>query len=124
MFASQHRLSNLYAIVDWNGQQALGLTRDVIDMSNLAERWQGFGWKVSEVDGHSVTGIVDILRTQPGSAPTVVLANTTFGKGVSYMEQGIPVSQKHLSVQPINWHYLPMSDLEFEIAMKELEGHC
>jgi len=124
MFASQQKLSNLSAIVDWNGQQALGLTRDVIDMSNLAERWQGFGWSVSEVDGHSVTGLVDLLRTPPGSAPQVVLAHTRFGKGVSYMEQGIPVSQKHISVQPINWHYLPMSDLEFEIAMNELEGHC
>ena len=122
MFASHHRLSNLYLIVDWNRQQALGLTHDVIDMSNLGERWHGFGWSVSEADGHSVPALVEVLSKPPGCAPNVVLAHTTFGKGVSYMEQGIPLSQKHLSVQPINWHYLPMSDLEFEIAMNELEA--
>jgi hypothetical protein len=54
--------------------------------------------------------------------PHIVLARTTFGKGVSYMEQGLPLTQSHLSVHPINWHYLPMSDMEFQIAVSEISG--
>jgi transketolase len=127
MFAAQHRLDNLQVVVDWNKQQALGLTRDIIDIPNLAERWRAFGWKVSEVDGHSVPRIVETLTAHqeqalPDSAPHLILAHTIFGRGVSYMEQGTPLTQLHLPVQPINWHYLPMSDHEFDIAMRELEA--
>lgn len=122
MFAAQHRLSNLHVIVDVNGQQALGRTRDVIDTSNLAERFRAFGWRVDEVDGHSVRDLTDaLLAPSTEDAPHVVLARTTFGKGVSYMEKGIAVTQKHLPVQPFNWHYLPMSDEEYRIAMDEVE---
>jgi transketolase len=122
MFAAQHRLGNLQVVVDWNRQQALGLTQEVIDISNLAERWRAFGWKVSEVDGHSIPQLVGTLSASPAAAPHVVLARTIFGRGVSYMEQGIPLTQVHLPVQPINWHYLPMSAHEFEIAMREVEA--
>ena len=121
MFAAQHRLDNLQVILDWNRQQALGLTREVIDIPNLAERWRAFGWKVSEVDGHSVPQLVEALSA-PGDTPHIILARTIFGRGVSYMEQGTPLTQLHLPVQPINWHYLPMSDHEFEIAMREVEA--
>jgi transketolase len=94
----------------------------VIDMSNLADRWRAFGWRTSEVDGHSVEDLVAALSLPSESlAPSVVLARTVFGKGVSYMEQGIPVSQTHLPVQTINWHYLPMSPEEFRIAIDEVE---
>jgi transketolase len=120
MFAAQHRLGNLHVILDWNRQQALGPTRDIIDIPNLAERWRAFGWEVHEVDGHSVEQLVEALRAQ-AAAPQITLAHTIFGKGVSYMEQGIPLTQDHLPVQPINWHYLPMSDHEFDIAMREIE---
>lgn len=122
MFAAQHRLGNLQVVVDWNRQQALGLTRDVIDTSNLAERWRAFGWKVSEVDGHSIPELVDALTVDHDGVPHIILAHTVFGRGVSYMEQGVPLTQTHLPVQPFNWHYLPMSDREFQIAMGELEA--
>jgi transketolase len=122
MFAAQHRLDNLHVIVDWNRQQALGLTREVIDIPNLAERWRAFGWQVSEVNGHSVPELVDALSVTNARTPQVTLAHTIFGRGVSYMEQGTPLTQVHLPVQPINWHYLPMSDHEFEIAMREVEA--
>jgi transketolase len=120
MFAAQYRLGNLTAIVDLNGQQALGLTRDVIDMSNMAERWRAFGWEAVEVNGHSLPGLTGAL-SQSAAGPRVLIAKTTFGKGVSYMEQGVPLTQTHLPLQPINWHYLPMSDLEYEKALAELE---
>jgi transketolase len=123
MFAAQHRLGNLQVVVDWNRQQALGLTRDIIDMPNLAERWRAFGWEVCEVDGHSVAELTAALSNhQAASPPQVVLARTIFGRGVSYMEQGTPLTQAHLPVQPINWHYLPMSDHEFQLAMHEIEA--
>ncbi len=126
MFAAHHGLDNLTVIVDWNGQQAFGRTRDVLDCPNPAERWQCFGWRTTEVDGHSHPELRDAL-TQRGSTgqpgftgqPHLVLARTTFGKGVSYMEQGVPLTQTQLPVQTVNWHYLPMSDEEYRIAVAE-----
>jgi transketolase len=123
MFAAQHRLGNLEVVIDLNGQQALGPTREIIDLSNMAQRWEAFGWKTSDVDGHSVDDLVAAL-SDPHSvdgAPHVVLARTVFGKGVEYMEKGVPVSQPHLSTQTVNWHYLPMSDTEYQIAVSGLE---
>jgi len=112
MFAAHHRLSNLVAIVDDNGQQALGRTTDVLDLSPLARRWSAFGWDVREADGHDVEGLIALfegLDTREGP-PHVVVAHTTFGKGVSFME-GL-----------LKWHYWPMSAEEFDQARAELEG--
>ncbi len=119
MFASHHQLGNLTAIIDMNGQQALGLTRDVLDLGNMKQRWHAFGWRTSEVNGHSLEELTASLQSSPGgrSKPHLILARTTFGKGVSYMEEGRPVTQSHLQTQPINWHYLPMSDEEYRLAM-------
>jgi transketolase len=122
MFAAHHRLGNLTLILDWNGQQAFGSTRDVLDCSNISERWQSFGWRTTLADGHSYSELLDAFN-QPclTGQPHIVLAKTTFGKGVSYMEQGVPLTQTHLPIQPVNWHYLPMSDAEYEIAVSETE---
>jgi transketolase len=112
MFASHHRLSNLIAIVDANRQQALGYTRDVLDLEPLADRWRAFGWHVYEVDGHKVQVIGETLRNCDTTAgrPHVLVASTTFGKGVSFMEAEIA------------WHYLPLTDLEHKAALAELES--
>lgn len=112
MFAAHHRLGNLVALVDVNGQQALGYTRDVLDLDPLSSRWNAFGWDVHVVDGHDVDALTDTIEALPAglSEPHVVLAETTFGKGVSYMENTIA------------WHYLPMSDEQFAQAMSEVEG--
>lgn len=110
MFAAHHRLSNLIAIVDLNGQQALGYTDQVLSLSPMAERWGAFGWDVHEIDGHDPIGIADIiagLDTNSGP-PHVLIARTVFGKGVSYMEN------------QIKWHYWPMSDEEYQLALKEI----
>ena len=124
MFAAHQRLSNLHVIVDWNGLQAFGRTRDVIDTSNMAERWQAFGWRTlkwTAIPSQVSTEALDAPAAN--EAPHVVLAKTTFGKGVSYMEQGIPLTQTHLSVQPFNWHYLPMSEHEYQLALEQVEHH-
>jgi transketolase len=110
MFAAHHRLGNLIAIVDLNGQQALGYTEQVLSLSPLTERWRAFGWDVHDVDGHDVRAMGETmarLDPRPG-APHVLVARTVFGKGVSYMER------------QIKWHYWPMSDAEYRQALEEL----
>jgi transketolase len=111
MFAAHHRLANLIAIVDLNGQQAMGHTKDVLDLSPLAERWRAFGWDIREVDGHDHDGLVaEIASLETGSGrPHVLLAHTVFGRGVSFMES------------QIRWHYLPMSDEEYRQALREVD---
>jgi transketolase len=111
MVAAHHRLSNLIAIVDLNGQQALGFTRDVLDLSPLESRWRAFGWDTRQVDGHDTDALVSAMQgldTRTGP-PHVILARTVCGKGVSFMEK------------QIKWHYLPLSDEEFSQAMREVQ---
>jgi len=112
MFAAHHHLANLVVIVDVNGQQALGYTAEVMGLTHLPERWRAFGWDVHEVDGHDVAGLAATiagLDTASGQ-PHILLARTTFGKGVSYMEG------------QIKWHYWPMSDAEYAQALAEVGG--
>lgn len=111
MFAAQHRLSNLLAVIDFNGQQAFGYTKDVLDLSNMAERWRECRWKVAEVDGHDAGAMeASIRQLQEGAeGPQLLIAHTTFGKGVSFMESRI------------KWHYWPMSGLEYEEALQQAE---
>jgi transketolase len=110
MFAAHHKLSNLIAIVDLNGQQALGYTDQVLDLSPMSERWRVFGWNVHEVDGHDVEQIIESVNRLDSNRgkPNVLMARTVFGKGVSFMER------------QIKWHYLPMSDSEYEQALREI----
>ena len=112
MFAAHHRLANLIAIVDLNGQQAFGYTPDVLDLSPMAERWRAFGWDVHEVDGHDVPGLAATVAgfDTTNGRPHVLIANTTFGRGVSYMER------------QIKWHYWTMSDPEYQQALQEVEA--
>jgi transketolase len=109
MFAAHHRLSNLVALVDVNGQQALGHTRDVLSLASLADKWRAFNWDVHEVDGHDVTRLHAALDDcRRIDRPHVLLASTTFGKGVSYMEGSIA------------WHYLPMTPDQHALAVREV----
>jgi transketolase len=108
MFAAHHRLGNLCVLVDHNHQQAFGHTVDVLASDDLVARWHAFGWDVVIADGHDETALVRILRTPAADRPRVIVGETTFGKGVSYMEG------------QIKWHYLPMSDAEYEQALQEI----
>jgi transketolase len=107
MFAAHHRLGNLVAVVDANGQQALGYTRDVLDLQPLGKRFAAFGWDAIEVDGHDVDTLAAALD-RDGERPRAMIARTTFGKGVSYMES------------LVKWHYWPMSDADYERALAEV----
>jgi transketolase len=110
MFAAQHRLSNLVAIVDVNGQQALDHTRRVLDLSPLEARWAAFGWKAHVVDGHDLPELCSALTCGDSpESPRVILAQTVFGKGVSFMER------------KIKWHYMPMNDDEYRQALAQVD---
>lgn len=110
LFAAHHQLANLIAILDLNGQQALGYTQDVLAVEQVAARWQLGGWDVHEVDGHDIPAMVECMNGLDTSSgpPHLLIAKTTFGKGVSYMES------------QIRWHYMPMSDEEYAQALQEI----
>ena len=110
MFAAHHRLDNLVAIVDVNGQQALGYTADVLSLDPLEERWHSFGWDVHSVDGHDQQVLASTIAGLSASLPHVLVAHTTFGKGVSFMEG------------QIRWHYMPMNDEQYALALGEIGG--
>ncbi|MEA1940087.1 MAG: transketolase, partial [Candidatus Caldatribacteriota bacterium] len=88
MCASHYKLENLIAIVDRNGLQIDGTTREVMDLENLADKWQAFGWKVLGIDGHNMEEILGALEKAEAikNQPTVIIANTIKGKGVSFAE--------------------------------------
>jgi len=111
LFAGHHKLSNLIVFVDLNGQQALGYTKDVLDTSSVENKFKAFNWDVHIVDGHDTEQMLDTINKLDleSGAPHVLVCKTTFGKGVSYMQN------------KIEWHYLPMSNDQFEQAMKEIE---
>ena len=111
MFAAQHGLSNLVAIIDANGQQALDHTHRVLDLSPLEARWAPFGWQTQVVDGHDLGQLTQALSSVSSNAPRVVVARTVFGKGVSFMEG------------QIKWHYMPMNDDEYRQAVEQVDRY-
>lgn len=109
MFANHHKLSNLIAIVDSNKIQALGHTKDIVDLEPLGERWRGFGWNVQEIDGHNFDQIFNALKALSSEKPNVIILHTVKGKGVSFMEN------------QLLWHYRAPDDREYELALRELK---
>lgn len=109
-FAAHHGLSHLTAIIDLNGSQALGPTREVINLSPMAGRWEAFGWEAVEVDGHDTAQLAQALAPRGLGKPRVVVARTVLGKGVAYMEDQVA------------WHYLSMSAQQFDEAIAGLEA--
>jgi transketolase len=88
MSASHHHLDNLIAIVDRNGVQIDGKTSDVMEIEPLTEKWKSFGWQVYECDGHDFTSIINafIKAKSTMGKPSVIIAQTIMGKGVSEIE--------------------------------------
>ncbi len=88
MATTHFKLDNLVAIVDNNGLQLAGWNRDVMNLAPFAEKWQAFGWHVIEVDGHDFTQLIDAFdqAKKVTGQPTVIIAHTIKGKGVSFME--------------------------------------
>ena len=110
LFAPQHKLDNLIAIVDYNKIQSLGTVKEVIDLDPLADKWRVFGWSVREVNGHSLDELENALSDlpfEPGK-PNCIVAHTIKGKGVSFMEN------------KLLWHYRTPQGEEYEAALAEL----
>lgn len=110
MAAAHYELDNLFAIIDCNQLQITGPTRDVMNNEPLADKFRAFGWAVAEVDGHDLAAIANVLATPiEANKPSVVIARTIKGKGISFMEN---VGK---------WHHGVPSDEQYENAMAELD---
>lgn len=110
MFAAQHHLDNLCVVVDCNGMQLVDSISCIKDLRPLDDKWRSFGWHVIEVDGHNMDALYDAFckaRSYTGK-PTVILAHTVKGKGVSYMEN------------QAKWHGTAPNKAQYERAMQEL----
>ncbi|MDR0955603.1 MAG: transketolase [Candidatus Nomurabacteria bacterium] len=111
-FAAKNQLSNLIAIVDRNHIQLSGDTADVMPMEPLADKWQSFGWQVLQCDGNDAESLIDacqIARAETAK-PTVIIAYTVPGKGVSFMENDY------------HWHGRAPDAAETRQALNELEA--
>ena len=113
MFAAHHKVDNLIAVVDWNGQQIDGPNDEVISLGDLPAKWQSFGWKVCHMDGHDFDSIfheVQEARNNTGKGqPQVILMKTIMGKGVDFME-----GTHH-------WHGKAPNAEQTEIALSQLK---
>jgi transketolase len=112
MMAAHYKLDNLVAILDHNGLQITGTNREVCNPYPIDEKFNAFGWEIIETDGNSITQLRETFRRMPltEGKPTLIIANTTKGKGVSFME----------NIK--KWHHGVPSDEQYEIAMKELDA--
>lgn len=112
LFAAHHKLDNLVAIIDYNKIQSLASVAETLALEPLADKLRAMNWAVSEVDGHdhgAMKALFDSLPLEVGR-PSVIIAHTTKGKGVSFMED------------KVLWHYRTAQGDEFEAAMSELEA--
>ena len=109
--AAHYKLDNLTAIIDHNTLQITGHTRDVMSNEPLDEKWRAFGWAVKVVDGHDYAALTEAL-SKPAEIgkPTCIIANTTKGKGVSFMEN------------VAKWHHGVPSEAELKQALAELDA--
>jgi transketolase len=110
MFAAGRGLANLVALVDYNKLQAMGRSDEVTALAPLADKWRAFGWGTREIDGHDLAAIVAALDEVPYAArrPSVIVAHTVKGKGVSFMEDDL------------EWHYRPPNDADLARALAEI----
>jgi len=111
LFAGHHQLDNLIAVIDYNKMQAMGKVSEILNLEPLAAKWSAFGWTVREIDGHDLAEIHEVLAHVPfeRGKPSCVLAHTTKGKGISFMERNLL------------WHYRSPNSEELRLALAELE---
>ncbi|MCH4187238.1 MAG: transketolase [Megasphaera sp.] len=110
MFAAQHQLDNLCLTVDCNGMQLVDSICGIKDLRPLGDKWRSFGWHVLEIDGHDIEALYQAFQDAAAykGKPTVILAHTVKGKGVSYMEN------------QAEWHGTAPNEEQYKRAMQEL----
>lgn len=113
LISAHHKLDNLVVIVDFNGLQAMGKVREILNIEPLKDKWKSFGWEVREVEGHNFkeieTALVSPLPSE--TKPFIVIARTIKGYPISFMKNN------NL------YHYKALSDEEYQRALKELESN-
>ncbi|MGE0503343.1 MAG: transketolase [Rhizobiaceae bacterium] len=110
LFSAHWKLDNLIAVIDYNKIQSIASVADTLGLEPLGAKLSAFGWNVVEVDGHDHGALRAVLDGPRTGAPTVVVANTTKGKGVSFMENSVL------------WHYRSPQGKEYESALAELHA--
>ncbi len=112
MFAAHHKVDNLVATVDWNGQQIDGPTEKVLNMGNLHEKFESFGWHVLEMQGNDMDDVVAVLDKAKAASgkgkPIAIMMHTIMGKGVDFMEND------H------GWHGIAPNDEQLAKALEQL----
>ena len=109
LFAAHHGLGNLTAIVDYNKIQSLAPVSETLGLEPFREKWGSFGWDVREADGHDHADLKRAIGAPHPERPSVVIAHTVKGKGVSFMEN------------TVLWHYRTPQGDELDAALEELE---
>ncbi len=113
MTASHYKLNNVIAFLDHNGLQIDGANEDVMNIMPVKEKFEAFGWYVQEISGHDFEQITSaIANAKRQDKPSMIVANTIKGKGVSFMENDA------------GWHGKAPNDEEYQKAMEELGGEC
>lgn len=112
MSASHYKVTNLITILDYNKVQLMGPVSKIIEVSPVRDKWLSFGWNVIEIDGHDIKEIINSIEKAKNykEKPTIIIAHTIKGKGISFMEG------KH------EWHGKAPCREELEIALKEIKG--
>jgi transketolase len=110
MFAGHHKISNLTVIIDNNGNQAFGKTKDILNLNPLKNKFASFGWSTKQIDGHNIKAVVNSLAASQESKdkPTAIIAHTHSGYGVDFMKD------------KIEWHYLPLSKDTYTQALRDI----
>ena len=113
MYAAHHKVDNLIAIIDYNGQQIDGSTEEVMSLKNLQAKWEAFGWQTITMEGNDMAKVVEGLNkakslTKQGK-PILILMKTEMGFGVDYM------------MYSHKWHGIAPNDIELEKALAQLE---
>lgn len=108
LFASKLRLDNFTAIIDYNNLQGYGRPRELCHFEPVEDKWRAFGWKTLRINGHDFKQIVDALQKPHNGSPMVIIADTTKGKGVDFMED------------ELKWHYFIVTDEIREMAIQNL----
>lgn len=113
MAAAKYKLDNLVGIIDCNGIQLSGKTKDIMPLGSLRKKYESFGWQAMEIDGHNVEQIIKTLtKARAARKPTIIIAKTVLGKGVSFMENNYV------------WHGKAPDKEQAEQALKELQQLC
>lgn len=110
LFAPHHGLDNLVTIIDYNKIQSFGTVKEILNLDPLADKFKAFGWSVKEIDGHDINEISNTLNQVPfeKGKPSVIIAHTVKGKGVSFMEDQLA------------WHYKSPNKEQLEQALDEI----